>query len=172
MISDSAEERTEEREACGSSVGEAALAPTTVFSRCASWWLTPQRTTSSLQIGIPDPKIGVLRGVLAQLVERLNGIEEVRGSNPLGSRIFTPAARGRGGETHRKKIINRADRSGLWREGRCRSLCRLRTSAGVPPAQLSKRGELFSSPMPTVTAVKCKGATSEIYVDASGRKGV
>jgi hypothetical protein len=25
------------------------------------------------------------RGVLAQLVERLNGIEEVRGSNPLGS---------------------------------------------------------------------------------------
>ncbi len=29
-------------------------------------------------------------GVLAQLVERLNGIEEVRGSNPLGS-----TARGR-----------------------------------------------------------------------------
>jgi hypothetical protein len=27
-------------------------------------------------------------GVLAQLVERLNGIEEVRGSNPLGS-IFS-----------------------------------------------------------------------------------
>ena len=26
-------------------------------------------------------------GVLAQLVERLNGIEEVRGSNPLGSTI-------------------------------------------------------------------------------------
>jgi hypothetical protein len=26
-----------------------------------------------------------LSGVLAQLVERLNGIEEVRGSNPLGS---------------------------------------------------------------------------------------
>ncbi len=25
------------------------------------------------------------KGVLAQLVERLNGIEEVRGSNPLGS---------------------------------------------------------------------------------------
>ncbi len=43
-------------------------------------------------------------GVLAQLVERLNGIEEVRGSNPLGStfprlcqlyspeRILTPPA--------------------------------------------------------------------------------
>ena len=33
-------------------------------------------------------------GVLAQLVERLNGIEEVRGSNPLGSTfpvvIFPP----------------------------------------------------------------------------------
>ena len=29
-------------------------------------------------------------GVLAQLVERLNGIEEVRGSNPLGS--TTPTA--------------------------------------------------------------------------------
>jgi hypothetical protein len=28
-----------------------------------------------------------LRGVLAQLVERLNGIEEVRGSNPLGSSL-------------------------------------------------------------------------------------
>ncbi len=26
-------------------------------------------------------------GVLAQLVERLNGIEKVRGSNPLGSRL-------------------------------------------------------------------------------------
>jgi hypothetical protein len=27
------------------------------------------------------------KGVLAQLVERLNGIEEVRGSNPLGSKL-------------------------------------------------------------------------------------
>ena len=27
-------------------------------------------------------------GVLAQLAERLNGIEKVRGSNPLGSTIF------------------------------------------------------------------------------------
>ncbi len=27
-------------------------------------------------------------GVLAQLVERLNGIEEVRGSNPLGSTFY------------------------------------------------------------------------------------
>ncbi len=30
----------------------------------------------------------VEHGVLAQLVERLNGIEEVRGSNPLGSTSF------------------------------------------------------------------------------------
>ena len=30
----------------------------------------------------------ILNGVLAQLVERLNGIEEVRGSNPLGSTNF------------------------------------------------------------------------------------
>ena len=28
-----------------------------------------------------------LAGVVAQLVERLNGIQEVRGSNPLGSTI-------------------------------------------------------------------------------------
>ena len=32
-------------------------------------------------------------GVLAQLVERLNGIEEVRGSNPLGSRPSLEAQR-------------------------------------------------------------------------------
>ena len=31
------------------------------------------------------------KGVLAQLVERLNGIEEVRGSNPLGSTSFSPS---------------------------------------------------------------------------------
>ena len=30
-------------------------------------------------------KVWDSNGVLAQLVERLNGIEEVRGSNPLGS---------------------------------------------------------------------------------------
>ena len=31
-------------------------------------------------------------GVLAQLVERLNGIEEVTGSNPVGSTVFLPGA--------------------------------------------------------------------------------
>jgi hypothetical protein len=35
-------------------------------------------------------------GVLAQLVERLNGIEEVRGSNPLGS-ILHPVVKIPGG---------------------------------------------------------------------------
>ena len=35
------------------------------------------------------------RGVLAQLVERLNGIEEVRGSNPLGSRLRPGLSAGR-----------------------------------------------------------------------------
>jgi hypothetical protein len=33
---------------------------------------------------VNDP-LSPVYGVLAQLVERLNGIEEVRGSNPLGS---------------------------------------------------------------------------------------
>ena len=32
-------------------------------------------------------RTAIVNGVLAQLVERLNGIEEVRGSNPLGSTI-------------------------------------------------------------------------------------
>jgi hypothetical protein len=40
----------------------------------------------------PQSKIESSFGVLAQLVERLNGIEEVRGSNPLGSRISGPIA--------------------------------------------------------------------------------
>ena len=36
-----------------------------------------------------------LHGLLAQLVERLNGIEEVSGSNPLGSTNFAAAATSR-----------------------------------------------------------------------------
>ena len=32
--------------------------------------------------------LDLLAGVLAQLVERLNGIEEVTGSNPVGSISF------------------------------------------------------------------------------------
>ena len=40
------------------------------------------------QAGSPENQ-NSFRGVLAQLVERLNGIEEVRGSNPLGSRNFS-----------------------------------------------------------------------------------
>ena len=34
-------------------------------------------------------------GVLAQLVERLNGIEEVTGSNPVGSTTFLPVKKNR-----------------------------------------------------------------------------
>jgi hypothetical protein len=42
-------------------------------------------------------------GVLAQLVERLNGIEEVRGSNPLGSRLLLLALARRGTSRIREK---------------------------------------------------------------------
>ena len=45
-------------------------------------------TNYPLQIAMGHSKIRTLSGVLAQLVERLNGIEEVRGSNPLGSTPF------------------------------------------------------------------------------------
>ncbi len=40
--------------------------------------------------------LGALDGVVAQLVERLNGIQEVRGSNPLGSTILISKARAMG----------------------------------------------------------------------------
>jgi hypothetical protein len=48
------------------------------------------RTKFPFQIAIGNwqLEVGSFHGVLAQLVERLNGIEEVRGSNPLGSKIF------------------------------------------------------------------------------------
>ncbi len=42
---------------------------------------------SLVEIGNRQSTICKSHGVLAQLVERLNGIEEVRGSNPLGSTI-------------------------------------------------------------------------------------
>jgi hypothetical protein len=54
---------------------------------------TPKEISAFLQSEVlyfPFPRN--LNGVLAQLVERLNGIEEVRGSNPLGSR-FRPSLR-------------------------------------------------------------------------------
>src|SRR6266478_1029281 len=44
-------------------------------SVCKEYFWRPRSTRFSL-----------VNGVLAQLVERLNGIEEVRGSNPLGSK--------------------------------------------------------------------------------------
>jgi hypothetical protein len=39
------------------------------------------------EVGFSCPS-QVANGLLAQLVERLNGIEEVSGSNPLGSTTF------------------------------------------------------------------------------------
>ena len=59
-----------------------------------------------LQNGIYHSKIGISRGVLAQLVERLNGIEEVRGSNPLGSIFFFDRA----GSVHHR-LANNGDLS-------------------------------------------------------------
>ena len=47
-----------------------------------------------LQSASENLKSDFVSGVLAQLVERLNGIEEVRGSNPLGSSLRSQ----RGGE--------------------------------------------------------------------------
>ena len=41
----------------------------------------------AIRISKPTMKASV--GVLAQLVERLNGIEEVTGSNPVGSSFLT-----------------------------------------------------------------------------------
>src|SRR4030095_17104350 len=39
------------------------------------------------KVPLPPRLDAALDGVVAQLVERLNGIQEVRGSNPLGSTI-------------------------------------------------------------------------------------
>ena len=57
-----------------------------------------------LQNATPERKSKFFRGVLAQLVERLNGIEEVRGSNPLGSRPSLGAQRKRRSATPEKSV--------------------------------------------------------------------
>ena len=49
-------------------------------------------TGRAVAIRISKPTMKASAGVLAQLVERLNGIEEVTGSNPVGS-IFLSANR-------------------------------------------------------------------------------
>ena len=49
-------------------------------------------------------------GVVAQLVERLNGIQEVRGSNPLGSTILRPQ---RSGERRMVSSVALAKEDGL-----------------------------------------------------------
>ena len=60
-------------------------------------------------------------GVLAQLVERLNGIEEVRGSNPLGSSL-------------RSAKEDRLPRGAARRVIECLNL-QLRTSPSIDPSQ-------------------------------------
>ena len=45
------------------------------------------RLFGCLQFAIGNLQSEIFRGVLAQLVERLNGIEEVTGSNPVGSML-------------------------------------------------------------------------------------
>src|SRR5438552_2698361 len=52
-----------------------------------SHYTLPKVVAPWLQSASENLKSDSDSGVLAQLVERLNGIEEVRGSNPLGSRI-------------------------------------------------------------------------------------
>ena len=52
-----------------------------------SHYTLPKVVAPWLQSASENLKSDFDSGVLAQLVERLNGIEEVRGSNPLGSTI-------------------------------------------------------------------------------------
>ena len=70
-----------------------------IWARCCSAiGLSPDDPTTAPEMRAISPIPGCNRqseiynlhwyGVLAQLVERLNGIEEVRGSNPLGSSPF------------------------------------------------------------------------------------
>ena len=55
----------------------------TVAARDEAGRLIPGDFPHCKSVGLAENRTS--RGVLAQLVERLNGIEEVRGSNPLGS---------------------------------------------------------------------------------------
>jgi hypothetical protein len=55
------------------------------------FWLFLLLSLFGLRAAPDSPYSGEpLDGVVAQLVERLNGIQEVRGSNPLGSTILRP----------------------------------------------------------------------------------
>src|SRR5438094_10641873 len=51
------------------------------------------------------------RGVLAQLVERLNSIAEVTGSNPVGSRISTENLAALGDENRVRRLRSEAEAS-------------------------------------------------------------
>ncbi len=65
------------------------------------------RGPSSIVTNVPDaPSVeqGALFGAVAQLGERLNGIQEVRGSTPLGSTKLKPAPGAGYRETARKNL--------------------------------------------------------------------
>lgn len=50
----------------------------------------PDRFLAGCNLQSETYNLRFFSGVLAQLVERLNGIEEVTGSNPVGSTAFLP----------------------------------------------------------------------------------
>lgn len=84
-----------------------------------------------------SPERPSVSGVLAQLVERLNGIEEVRGSNPLGSttRICEWWLASRDGKpAHRENPSRFADRCrGIRPAASTSSLADHRLSVEIPP---------------------------------------
>jgi hypothetical protein len=58
-------------------------------SRAEAFRSLNQRRENHFDFCVPLLRLRLtLVGVVAQLVERLNGIQEVRGSNPLGSTIL------------------------------------------------------------------------------------
>ena len=59
--------------------------------------IAPRRLNLGILVAFPWFCYYTSGGAVAQLGERLNGIEEVRGSSPLSSTIFSSAI-GKGGE--------------------------------------------------------------------------
>ena len=62
------------------------------IAQSAERLIVDQEVEGSSPSGLPSGVVGLRqrgrsRGAVAQLVERLNGIQEVRGSNPLSSMV-------------------------------------------------------------------------------------
>src|SRR6267378_6673244 len=74
-------------------------------------------------------------GVLAQLVERLNGIEEVRGSNPLGSSL----------RYRRERRLERRNISGGGPFSPCHNCAASHDSAGQPVMGRFAEGQFLDS---------------------------